>query len=69
MKSINNINEPETLYQKSIQPFTTFNDMNEADAKEMANITGVQHLQNVTSLIKKLYAVELKKPMNKKLNF
>lgn len=69
-QSNNTVNEPQAMaYQKPIQQFTSFEDMNEAEAKVMANISGVNHLQNATSLIKKVYADELKKPMDKKINF
>ncbi|MDO8995959.1 MAG: hypothetical protein Q7U77_04990, partial [Sediminibacterium sp.] len=64
------ISEPETTYQKShLRTFGTNEDMNEADAKEMASFSPAEHLQNATKLTRKLYAEELKKPMNKKLRF
>ncbi|HZG00038.1 MAG TPA: hypothetical protein VEY71_03505 [Chitinophagales bacterium] len=58
--------EPEP---KRITFFKSFEEMNEHDAKSMARLTGVQHLQNATRLIKALYADELSKPMSKKLQF
>ena len=47
--------------------FDVLKEMNEHDAKERAKLTGVQHLENATRLIKALYAEELKKPMSKRL--
>lgn len=44
--------------------FNSFEEMNEADAKEMALFTPLQHLQHATELIKLVYANELKKKMN-----
>lgn len=44
--------------------FSSFEEMNEADAKEMASFTPLQHLQNATGLIKIFYANELKKKFN-----
>jgi hypothetical protein len=55
--------------KNTIQSFTSFEDMNEVDAKKMANISATEHLQNATLLIKKVYAEQLKKPMNKNLKF
>lgn len=63
------VSEPTTLYKKTISTSSSFEEMNEAEAKAMANISAINHLQNATSLIKKVYAAELKKSMNKKLNF
>ena len=54
------INEPELVYQKTkITFFGSFEEMNGADAKEMALLTPVEHFQNATALIKKFYAKEL----------
>lgn len=64
------VSEPETIYQKShLRTFGTLDEMNEADAKEMAALSPTEHIQNATELTKKLFAEELKKPMNKKLRF
>ena len=43
--------------------------MNEADAKEMAALSPEEHLQNANFLIEKIFAEELKKPMDKKVKF
>jgi len=57
------------VYEKrAIATFSSFEEMNEAVAKEMANISPMIHLQNATMLIKKVYAEQLKQPMNKTLN-
>ncbi len=66
----NTLNEPVGLYQSPIKHITfgaSLESMNEEDAKEMANISPVNHLQNATSMIKKVYAEQLSKPMNKDL--
>jgi hypothetical protein len=47
--------------------YSSLREMNEADAKAMANISPIDHLQNAALLIKKVYAEALKKPMSKKL--
>jgi len=65
----NIVAEPAFVYERSIRTFKSFEEMNEADAKAMAEITGINHLQNATSLIKRVYWQELKNPMNKKLSF
>lgn len=62
--------EPEAGYQKtSLRAFSTHEEMNEADAKEMAVLSSAEHLQNAVGLTRKLFEEELKKPMNKKLRF
>jgi CRISPR-associated endonuclease Csn1 len=68
---INNlISEPGTAYQKnSLQTFSSFEEMNEDDAKARANISPKQHLINTTQRIKEMYADELKTPMDKTLKF
>ena len=65
----NLVSETSMVYGKrSITTFSSFEDMNEAEAKEMANISPIIHLQNATMLIQKVYAEQLKQPMNKTLN-
>ena len=55
---------------KSIRFFSSFEEMNEADAKELSQFTPEQHLQHVTEMLKHLYAEELKKPFtNLKIYF
>lgn len=67
----NNLNKSVISFKKKqhIKFFTSFNEMNEADAKEMALLTPQEHLQNAVFLIKKIFAEELKKPMNKRIKF
>ena len=67
----NIVNEPEVVYQKTkISFFGSFEEMNEADAKAMALLTPVEHFQNATALIKKLYAKELAEaPRDRKIHF
>ncbi len=55
--------------KKTLKTFHSFEEMNEADARDKANLSPIEHLKNVTSLIEKLYADELKKPMDKKIKF
>jgi hypothetical protein len=70
-KDQNSVNEPESSYIKPrIRFFGSFEEMNEADAAEMARMEGVQHLANATAMIKKIYAKELlKQPKKYKLHF
>lgn len=58
-----------TYSQKNMQQFTSFEEANEADAKERANISSEQHLINTTQRIIKAYFDELKTPMDKTLKF
>lgn len=55
--------------QQKIKFFTSFEAMNEADAKEMAALSPKEHLQHAVFLTKKIFAEELKKPMDKKIKF
>jgi len=48
---------------------STFKEMDEARAQAMAQLSGTEHLHNATELIKRIYAEELKKPMEKKIKF
>lgn len=65
----NLVSEPSMVYLKrSITTFTSFEEMNESEAEAMANISPIVHLQNATMLIRKVYAEQLKQPMNKTLN-
>lgn len=68
----NTLNEPEAFYQSDIKHITfgnSLDDMNEEDAKAMTGISPINHLQNATLMIKKVYAEQLNKPMNKDLKF
>ena len=70
-KPENEVNEPETIYQKKnqVRHFNSFEEMNEADAQEMAAIDPVDHLRNTTLLTKKVFSEELKKPMDMTIKF
>ena len=59
------------MYQKKqrVRKFNSFEEMNEADAKEMAAITPITHLRNATILTKKVFSEELKKPMDMTIKF
>ncbi len=60
----------QTVYRKhNLKASSSHEDANEADAKEMAAQSSVEHLQNVNTLIHTLFADELRRPMNKKLRF
>ncbi|MDP2414944.1 hypothetical protein [Daejeonella sp.] len=60
----------QTAYQKhNLKAFSSNEDANEAFAKEMAALSPTEHLQNVNALIRKLFADELSRPMNKKIRF
>lgn len=63
--------EPNIFYSKkqTLKFFSTFEESNEADAKEMANLTENQHLKNANLLIRTIYNEELKKPIDKSLKF
>ncbi len=63
------VSEPQAPYGKTVSFANSFAEMNEADAKEMASLSPEQHLANATKLTKELYKEELKKPMDKKINF
>jgi len=66
----NMVSEPDVRYKKNrLRTFSSFEEANEADAKDMALLMPEQHLKNVTDLIKRIYEEELKKPMDKKIRF
>lgn len=62
----NEANEPQAEYniEKKITVFKSFEEMNEADAKEMAFIPPLENLKNATTYIQHLYAEELKQKMD-----
>ncbi len=56
----NKVNGPSADYQKQeIRFFNSFEEMNKADAKEMAAFSPVQHLQHITEYLKHVFAKEL----------
>jgi len=67
----NIVSEPIVAYGNTnkISFLKSFEEMNEADAKEMAALTPEQHIANATKLTQELYKDELIKPMDKKINF
>lgn len=68
----NIMSEPEVAYQKKnweLKSFSSFEEMNEATAQTMAQLSGEEHLRNTTELIKRIYSDELKLPMDKKIKF
>lgn len=69
--SIENIvSETQPLYSKNtLRIFSSFEEMNEADAEEMAAIPPLEHLKNATMRTKRLFAEELKKEMSKTIKF
>ena len=63
------VSEPESLYvNKRLRAFGSFEEMNEADAAEMATMSGLEHLMHVTAMLKRIYAKELKVKMDMKLH-
>lgn len=64
------IKKQETMHQnKKIKFFSSFEEMNEADAQEMASISPITHLLNATIIAKKVFSEELKKPMDMTIKF
>ncbi len=61
-KDVSESNEPEAVYSKkrSLRFFSSFEEMNDADAKEIAALTPLESLMHTTALIERLYAEELK---------
>ena len=69
-KSQNIFSEPKSYYKKNnINTFTSFEDAEEAMAKEKANTSPEQHIINTTERIKEIYKEELKTPMDKNIKF
>ncbi len=66
-----NLNEPSTTYRKKVQVSVShsFEEMNEFTAKVMSELSPEEHLRNVTTLLKKMYAEQLAKPMKRRLTF
>ena len=57
-------NEPSVAYNMSkLRIFKSFEEMEEADSKEMAALSPIEHLQHVTEYIMYAYADELKNKM------
>ena len=59
-KSSSEVNEPVGTYgNKKLSFFNSFEEMEEAEARQMAALSPIEHLQNATELIKRVYAIEL----------
>lgn len=59
-------NEPESAYSNKsgkIVFFNSFEEMNEYDIKQMALAKPVENLQQVTEMLKRFFADELKQPL------
>lgn len=65
----NQANEPVSKYGMELRFFNSFEEANEADAREVAQFSPVEHLQHATSMIKKIFAKELKKEMDLTIHF
>ncbi len=57
------------MQKKRITLFRSLEEMNQADAKEMARLAPAVHLINTTYLIKKIFADKVKQPMNKSIKW
>ncbi len=65
-KDDNQLNEPEAVYERTgLRFFSSFEEADEADAKEMAALTGQQHFANAHLLICAIYKEALKEPFDK----
>lgn len=68
----NEVNEPGLNYQpmkKTLTFFKSFEEMNEADAKEAAKMDPLENLKNATAMIQAIYKDELKKEMVLRITF
>ena len=64
------LNEPGSSYSKPrLRFFNSFQEMNEADAKEMASMSGVEHLMHVNFFLRQLFSGELEQKMDLKIHF
>jgi len=62
--------EPDAQYVKTqLRFFNSFEEMNKADAMEMAATEGIEHLKNATALIKRIYKSELKRKRAYKIEY
>lgn len=53
----------------AIQGFSSHEAMNEADAREMAMLSPVEHIRNAVLLIGKIYADEIRTPLDMRIKF
>ncbi len=64
--SDNQLNEPQAVYERTgLRFFSSFEEADEADAKEMAALTGQEHFSNAHLLISAIYKEALKQPFDK----
>lgn len=62
----NQLNEPQKVYNKTIfGSFSSFEEANEADAANMAKLSGEQHFANAHLLIKSIYKDTLQEPFDR----
>lgn len=61
--------EPDTSYKK-LTFFSSIEEAKEAEATELANLSGVENLSNTLKLIKRVYAKEIaNNPIDKRIYF
>lgn len=57
--------EPQVSYKsasaKSVYAFSSFEELEEHEARYMASLSPLEHLRNATALIKRVFAEDLKK--------
>lgn len=53
----------------AIHGFSSHEAMNEADAREMAMLSPLEHIRNAVLLIEKIYADEIKTPLDMRIKF
>ncbi len=64
--SKNKLNEPQAVYERTgLRFFGSFEEAEQADAKDMAALTGEQHFANAHLLICAIYKEALKEPFDK----
>lgn len=65
-KEDNHLNEPQAVYKRTgLRFFNSFEEADEADAKEMAALTGQEHFANAHLLICAIFKEVLKEPFDK----
>ncbi len=66
----NEVKEPRVNYgEKEMMFFSSFEEMNEYDHRQMAKDTPLQRLQYITTFISEMYADELKAKMDLTIHF
>lgn len=72
-KKAGKVEEPEVAYEKAMDKtvrfFSSFEEMNDYDLKDMAAHTPVDRLKNITFMLQSLYSEELQKPFDFTLHF